>query len=353
MTLKNISRYRLMQQQLVGSSFVTPVEVVHWLVAMQAQEYAQAKWAIGLRGVGLTDARVEQAFNEGAILRTHVLRPTWHFVTPQDIRWLQDLSAARVQAFNAYYYRRFELDNPVFKKANKVLEQVLRGGNYLTRPQLSEALGKARIKAQGERMASILMNAELEKLICSGPRKGKQFTYALLDERAPATGKIPKDEALRKLTLQYFTSRGPATVQDFAWWSWLTVKDIRKGIGMLGKELVRLVVDEQEYFMAEGATLPPKTKEATFLMPDYDEYGIAYKDRRALAFPGSGPLMEQPGVSAWSHWIIVDGVIRGTWAQVVKKDVSVVELKLLTPLNKRQQEAVSKASRKYTDFVSN
>ena len=343
---------RLFRQKITASDFTTPAQVVQWLVAMQAQEYAQAKWAIGLRGNNITDSIVEQAMTEGSILRTHVMRPTWHFVTPQDIRWLQELTSPRVQAFSAYYYKLQELDSAIFKKSNKVFSTILRDGNFLTRDEIKEALAKVKIKAQNERLAYILINAELQNLICSGPRRGKQFTYALLDERVPPSPKITRNEALLRLTLQYFTSRGPATVHDFSWWSGLTITDCREGINQADKALAREMIDGQEYFLVEGEEPPLNNARSTFLMPDYDEFGIAYKDRSALAFPGKGPLMEQKGVTAWSHWIIVDGRIRGTWKPVTKKDVTVVEHHLLTPLNKRQQAALSRASRNYMKFIS-
>jgi hypothetical protein len=122
---------RLFNQQIAETHFTKPEEIVTWLGAMQAQEYAMSKWSIGMRIPSLKDADVEKAFNEGAILRTHVLRPTWHFVTPADIRWILALSAPRVHVFNAFAYRYAGLNKKIFKKCNDVLAKSLQGGKFL------------------------------------------------------------------------------------------------------------------------------------------------------------------------------------------------------------------------------
>ena len=173
---------------------------------------------------------VEQAFNDGQILRTHVLRPTWHFVAPEDIRWLLALSAPRIHAANAYYYRQAGLDAKTFAKSCAMIHRALEGGKTLTRAELAVHLKRAKVPADGLKLAYLMMHAELEGVICSGPRRGKQFTYALLDERVPATKPKTRDEALAELARRYFASHGPATVRDFAWWSGLTVKDAQQAI---------------------------------------------------------------------------------------------------------------------------
>ena len=188
MQLATIARQRLLNQRLLASTFRQPAEAVHWLGAAQAQDYAGAKWSLGMRldpnAAAVSDAAVEQAFDAGAILRTHVLRPTWHFVAPSDIRWLLGLTAPRVNLLNALYYRRVGLDDELYARAREVLSQALAGSTYLTRDELRQALDATQIAADIDlRMIYILMRAELEGLICSGPRRGKQFTYALLDGR--------------------------------------------------------------------------------------------------------------------------------------------------------------------------
>jgi hypothetical protein len=204
-----IARRRLHNQHITRREIETPQALVEWLGAVQAQNFAGAKWALGLRLYGATDNDIEQTFNDGAILRTHVMRPTWHFVSAADIRWLLDLTAPRVRQAMAHYNRVLELDEAVFARTNAVLAETLQGGKQLTRDELADALRQAGIATEnGQRVGNIVMRAELDGVICSGARRGKQFTYALLAERAPQATVLARDEALTELTVRYFSSHG-------------------------------------------------------------------------------------------------------------------------------------------------
>ncbi|MBA2680086.1 MAG: winged helix DNA-binding domain-containing protein, partial [Ktedonobacteraceae bacterium] len=278
----DIAQRRLRSQLLIQPMFEKSEDVVSWLGAVQAQDYGAAKWALGLRSQqGTTDDDIEQAFNDGAILRTHVMRPTWHFVSPADIRWLLMLTAPRVHAVNAYGYRELELDAATCTQCNDVLVKALQGGKQLTRPELASALEQAGIAMDDlQRMTYVLMQAELEGVICSRARRGKQFTYALLDERAPQARMLDRDEALAELTKRYFTSHGPATLQDFAWWSGLTMAEVRAGIALATSQLVCEVVDDRTYWFSPS---PLQDAEQTaHLLPNFDEYTVGYKDRSAV-----------------------------------------------------------------------
>jgi len=235
MTNSDLLFSRLHNQRLSSTGFEKPVDVVRWLGAVQAQDFNAAKWALALRMRQATDAIVEETFNKGEILRTHVMRPTWHFVAPEDIRWLLQLTAPRVNLRAGPNYRKFELDTAVFKRSNKIFAKALEGGKHLTRPALKSMLDADGIDVTDPvRLAHVLLRAELDGVICSGPRIGKQFTYALLEERAPASKILDRDEALVELTQRYFRSHGPATLQDFVWWSGLTVEDARRGMAQVG-----------------------------------------------------------------------------------------------------------------------
>src|SRR6478672_8818922 len=181
MTSIDILNHRLINQQIATTKFKKPQEIVQWMVAMQAQDYAMAKWAIGLRLPNSTDEMIENSLTDGYILRTHLLRPTWHFVTPKDIRWLVELSAPRVNAAQAYMNRKLGLTNKIFNRSNDILEKAL-AGKSLTRTALQSLLQKAKIKTDENRLSHLLFAAELNGIICSGPRVGKQFTYALLED---------------------------------------------------------------------------------------------------------------------------------------------------------------------------
>ncbi len=353
MTTADIVTHRLINQQLVLNKFQKPDEIIGWLGAMQAQEYAMAKWAIGLRSTGLTDAAVEAAFNDGTILRTHLLRPTWHFVAPADIRWMLALTAPRVRAVNAYTYRKFELDSAVLKRSNDTLANALQGGNQLTREQLKAALARAGIVADGTRLVCLLMQAELDGIVCSGPRRGKQFTYALLNERVPPTRPFDREEALAELTRRYFTSRGPATLSDFVWWSGLTMKDVRAGVAMLGPDFVQKVVDGQSYvFAPTDLATHPGTGQTAWLLPNYDEYGISYKDRTAFFHPSATAAESLSQKMAFDRLLILNGMVVGSWKRTLKPNAVDVETAFFALLDEQKQEAVKSAIHRYASFLA-
>lgn len=355
MTTSDIINYRLINQQIARTKFKKPYEIVTWLIAMQAQEYAMAKWSIGLRLPGLIDADIEKAFNDGAILRTHLMRPTWHFVTPADIRWLLQLTGPRVHAASAFMYRKVELDSKIFKRSNDILAKTLQGGKYLTRAILKSALEKAKIPAVGFRLSYLMMYAELEGIVCSGPREGNQFTYALLDERAPAAMQktFNREEALAEFATRYFASRGPATTRDFANWSGLTMKDANAGMATLSPDFVHQVIDGQEYVFVPTPTKinPAKADQTSFLMPDYDEYGMSYKDRSAIFNADNLTAPIRGNNPVYNRMIIVDGKIEGTWRRTIKKDKMVIEIVPFASLSKAKHLEVLNAVKRYRSFI--
>ncbi len=345
MDLDEIRRLRLYNQQILSASCTTPASVVAHLGAMQAQEYAMAKWAVGLRLNTGTEAAVEAALQSGRLLRTHLLRPTWHFVTPEDIRWILELTAPQVHKANGTMYRKTGLSTEILAQASQVIEKALSKEGQLTRAQLARHVEHAGISATGHRLAYIMMFAELEGLICSGARVGKQFSYALLDTLVPPAESLSRPEALAKLAERYFISRGPATVRDFATWSGLTLTDARLGVSLLCTRFSKVAFNDQEYFFIEPPASPVLNERATFLLPDYDEYGMSYKDRSALA-PLRRPK-ETP--SDYSHWLIVRGRIEGVWQPAPKQ----VETPTVVPyyrLESSEKHEVKQAQARYQAF---
>ena len=328
---------RLHNQRLIASTFHDPAQVVAWHGAVQAQEYAVARWALGLRCNGTVDAGVERAFDEGRILRTHVMRPTWHFVAPADIRWLQELTAPRVEAAMASYNRKLELTPKLFARSHRIVARALEGGRFLTRAELAAALSRRGIVASGQRLGHLMMQAELDRVICSGPRRGKQFTYALLDERAPRARTVDREAALAELTRRYFSSHGPATARDYSWWSGLTMKDVRLGLELCKSALVRETIGELTYW-SSPAVPASDPGEATYLLPIYDEYLIAYKDRELV----TGPHAADAGAAfaaGFPHHLIVGGRLRGSWARTVGRNglsVTIAPFRRLTAGETRQ-----------------
>ena len=271
-----VAHRRLHNQHLSGPPLPDPAAVVRHLGASQAQEYAMAKWSLGQRSAGADDAAVQAALDAGTILRTHALRPTWHFVAPEDVRWIQALTGPRVRQISRYYERRSGIDDDLVARATAVMAGALRGGNHLTRPSCRTRWRVAGIEATGNRLAYLVMAAELAAVIVNGVLRGKQHTYALLDERVPPTPALDPDEALAELTRRYFTSHGPATVKDFAWWSSLTLTQIRRGLALVGDALVSDEVDGRTYWFAPAAAPPPGPVATAHVLQGYDEYGVAY-----------------------------------------------------------------------------
>ena len=355
MNQNDIAHARLANQRLTGSEFTTAAEVVAWLVAVQAQEYTGAKAALGWRAGGLDDTAVERAFAAGEILRTHVLRPTWHFVTPADIRWLLKLTGPRVHQVNGGMYRRLELDEATLRRCASVITGALQGGRALTRDQLRDALAAAGIATSGgpdrngQRLAYIVMWAELEGLIASGPRLGKQFSYVLLDERAPAVGPFDRDAALAELARRYVTSHGPATAADLANWSGLTLTDARRGIDAARPALLHEDVNGQALWFAD-APLPPRSPSPTaYLLSIYDEYIIGYRDRSAIGSAEDGARLGAMG-NALQNVIVIDGRIVGTWRRMFGKDTLGIELNPFRTLSDEERAVIDAAVKRCGEF---
>jgi hypothetical protein len=341
MNTSDVLAQRLHNQKLSSSNFTKPVEVVRWLGAVQAQDYAAAKWALGLRMSAATDAVIEQAFNEGDILRTHVMRPTWHFVAPEDIRWLLELTAPRVNIKAGPNYRKLELDAALFKRTNKILTNALKGGKHLTRSELQKLLNNGRIDAHDPiRLAHIFLRAELDAVVCSGPRIGKQFTYVLLDERVPETKTLSRDESLAKLTLRYFTSHGPATIHDFVWWSGLTVADAQYGIDLAGRRLERV----DGFWIAPPKHTTPRY--SAYLLPAFDEYMVAYKNRETLL---SQPSMTAMGLLG--PMVLLDGNLIGTWDRKNEKGSVTITIHPFKNVTKPQRIEIGKSIDRYAVFL--
>lgn len=347
-----IAARRLVSQQLLGPKSERPADVVKRLVAVQAQDFSRAKWALGLRMKAATDAMVERAFDRGTLLRTHVLRPTWHFVTPADIRWLLHLSAPRVHAINAPRCRRLGLEPATFRRSNAVLARELEGGRHLTRDELRRALQRAGIPTDFEqRMAYVMMHAELEGLVVSGPRRGKQFTYALLDERAPRSRTLDRGDALVELARRYFTSRGPATVQDFAKWSGLTVADAQVGLEGARPRLAHQLLERKTYWFSparRGGMLPESP--VVHLLSIYDEYVSSYRDKSAMIDRRGAARLVAKG-AALGYIIVVAGRIVGTWSRRVERGALCLETELFARLSQAEQQPLDAAIHQYSAFL--
>lgn len=350
MTL-SIPFQRLFNQRISQPNFTRADEIVRWMGAVQAQDFAAAKWALGLRAQGLTDAIIEQAFDAGDLIRTHILRPTWHFIYPADLRWMLALTGPRVNAYNASYYRKFELDGDVFRRSNAALEKVLQGGKALTRPELESALREAGVPTDDLRVTLLVMRAELDGVICSGPRRGKQFTYMLLEERVPPAPARTPEEALAELTVRYFTSHGPATIADFSWWSGLSITEARKGVEMAKAQLTSETLQGQTVWFDASAAVGEIASARVDLLPAYDEYTVAYVNRDSIAPNINLKTLDFRNEGILSYAMFVDGLFVGPWKRTLKGKEVLVELRPFVPLDEAANVRAIETASRYGEFL--
>ena len=347
-----IANQRLVNQHLVRPTLEKASEVVALLGAVQAQDYGAAKWGLAQRTRGATDADVEREIAEGAILRTHILRPTWHFVAAADIGWMLTLSAPRVHVANAYWYRWLEVDDAVARRSRTALKKALRDRKQLTRAELGQVLTRARIQIKSpQRLACIVMRAELDGLICSGARRGKQFTYALLEELVPRPRTLERDEALYELAKRYFSTRGPATADDFAWWSGLTKADARRAAESTARELEQQTIDGRLYRLPTPTRLAKRKTPIAHLLPNYDEYFIGFRDRGAFAERLRAAGIEARTDALSGHILAINGQIVGGWGRTFRGKKAVIRLKLLQGLTAVENRAVGTAAKRFADFL--
>lgn len=348
--MSTIANRRLANQHLIRTSLNSPEEVVSWFGAVQGQEYLLAKWALGLRLDNTSDHQIEQAFNEGKILRTHAMRPTWHFVTPEDIRWIQKLTAHRVHQINAYMGRQQEIDDALLARCADIIAKALEGGKQLTRSELADELTQAGIEgAKGVRLAYFVMYAELECVICSGALRGKQHTYALMDERAPSGRNLADDEALAELTRRFFTSHGPAMVEDFVFWSGLTKTTAREGLDMVSADIVPEEFKGKTYYASPEMTIPDHVTPVAYLLPPYDEYGIAYRDSSDFFDEEFLKLATERPI--FNGLAVYDGYIIGNWKRTIQKNKVLIEFAPFRPFSEVEMGAIAIAAQAFGDFL--
>ncbi len=350
--MKDLAARRLRAQRLIGEPFKSPVEAVRRLTAVQSQDYPAAKWALGLRSRRATDAGIDRLFDEGDILRTHVMRPTWHFVLPEDVKWLLDLTAPRIRRGLVARHRQLELDDRTIARASAAFAKALAGGRHLTRPELGQVLRAARISPEGQRLPHLLSIAELEGLIVSGPRRGRQFTYALLEERVRKSRALERSEAVAELTRRYFHSHGPAQLQDLVWWSGLSIAEARSGIAGAGAVLDHHLIDGKDYWADARAGAPPDAASVAHLLPNFDEYTVAYRDRSSLLNADSAfePELFAFG-SILSNVVTIGGCVRGAWRRTSAGGGVKVEVRVMKPLETLEVAAVEDVGRRMGRFL--
>ena len=351
MNRKELAHWRMRTHRLWTPSFARPAEVVRWFGAMQAQEFVPAKWAIAQRCGRADDKQIERLYATGEILRMHLVRPTWHFVHRDDIRWVLEATKYRVHQINSTYYRQCGVDAGTFKRCAKVFTKALKGGNELNRRELVDVLKtSAGIDATGLRMGLILMRAELDGVIVSGSVGGKQPTFTCFEERVPEKASISHDEAVAELTRRYFRSRGPATLKDFVRWSSLTVAEAKAGLSSVRSELRQRDIDGRTYFFEKFVSCQPPSSPRIDLIQGYDEYVMSYSDSKDVLRSSHGRVTSRAiNPNIYLHAVLLDGQLVGHWRHVRRaKDVT-VETVLYRKLEKAETSAMDVAVKRFGD----
>jgi hypothetical protein len=347
LTAQEVLRRRIATQRLAGNPLSTATEVVRLLTCVQSQEWAHAFWSLGMRTAGLTHADVQAEFDDGRILRTHILRPTWHLVAAEDIRWILAATSPRVQQTNQTIYRREGLDQATLDRGAESIADLLRGGNHLSRPQLADALAETGLVAERFTLAYVIMNAELEGVICSGPLRGAQHTYALLEERAPRSAAPSSD--LGELARRFFAGHGPASTDDLARWASLTKSQAREAVAAVADRLERVVADGTELWSdpqtaAEGGGAGTDA----LLVPLFDELTLSYPK---INFPVAEGHPHRPGDDLFVGCVLLGRTNVGLWRRVVRGPKVLIDITLAPGVSSTGRRRIEVAAGELAGFL--
>jgi hypothetical protein len=346
---QRLARIRLASQWLVGSRATSPADVVRSMMAMQAQDFAGAKWAVGLRLPASTEAQVDRALADGTIVRSWPMRGTLHFVAPEDLGWILALTTDRLVAGSAGRRAELGLDERQLETARTAAQEALAGGHALTRGQMHELFVRAGVSVESQRGYQILWYLAQTGTLCFGPPQPKQQTFVLLDEWVGQPRRLERDEALGELAERYFSSHGPSTIKDFAWWSSLRMKDARTGLAVARPRLAEMDSEESTYYLspeAEEATTP-----ATRALPAFDEFLLGYQDRSAQVPAEHAGKVMPPGGGTFLPTIAADGIVMGTWKRMTTARGIRVETAPFQSLNRRVEAGFARAAADYAAFL--
>ncbi|PYI52465.1 winged helix DNA-binding domain-containing protein [Paenibacillus flagellatus] len=350
MANRAIASRRLLHQRIVGAKEKKPEDVIRHLGALQAQDYGQAIWGIGLRTEGGTAADVERAIEEQRIVLTWAMRGTLHAVPAADVKWMLKLLAPRVLAQDKRRLEQLEIAPEHIAQCEALMRDALQGGRRISRPTLMQMMEEAGIGTRHQRGYHLLWHLAQLGLICLGPLEGKQQTFVLLDEWVREENRLSLDEALGELAKRYFTSHGPATVHDFAWWSGLKVSEARQGVEAAQRALDSVTIDGDVYWL--GADGPGEIEEQVHisLLPGFDEYLLGYKDRGAVLAAEHAPLLVPGGNGVFAPMLVIDGQIAGIWKRTMKKNGVDISVHPFAALGDRRERVVEEV-RRYGEWL--
>ncbi len=343
-----IPQIRLLNQHIDRPHFRKPDEVVAWLGAVQAQDYRAALWAIGLRTSGATESLVEKALADGSIVRTWPMRRTLHIVPAPDVRWMLKLLSPRMIGRSSARNRQLHLDDATFNRSARILTRALRGGRQFTREEMYRVLEGAHIATANQRGIHILSRLAQDGILCFGPRRESQHTFVLLDEWVPRGRTLEREEALAELSHRFFRSHGPATVQDFSWWSGLSPGDARAGLDLIKFRLTGERANGFEYWTTESAG--SSGEEQISLLPAFDEYLVGYRNRADVIRPKDARRINAGG-GMLSPAIILRGKVAGTWKRIITKAGVQIDTSPFSKFGRSEQGDLADAAGRYGDFL--
>jgi hypothetical protein len=350
MTPEEITTLRLYNQNISEKRYTDVAELVKWMVAFQSQDYTQSKWALGARLDKSSDAEIEKAFEERKIIRSWPLRGTIHITAAEDLHWINELIGPGMIVRAAGRNKQLELDEKIYNKSLKVIAGFLEGQKQSTREEISEELARYRIYAEGVRLSHILQRAGLENLLSYGQRRGKDFTYTLLDDRVGKKNMV-KEDALAELAGRYINSRGPASLADFTWWSGLSAPDARKAFQLVKEKFIEVKSGNDVFLLAPEIKVPEDNKDRIFLLPAFEEYLLAYKDRSACLENGHfSKVISNNGI--FNPIIVFNGKVIGIWKRTITKNKVSVNTQLFVSLKTAQKKAVKEEAEKFADFLN-
>ena len=350
MTTKDITYLRLINQQIAAQKFKTANKLVDFMGALQAQDYNMSKLAIGIRLPGATEKTIEQSINKGEIIRTHALRATWHFVVAEDLRWMLNLSADKIKKQLRTRHKQLELTEKDFSKSFRIISNMMKGGKHIAREEIVLRLKKEKFNITENRASFILLQAELEGIICKGMIADNNHAYTLMDTWVPPHKEWTREQATAKLALKYFSSHGPATVQDFVWWSGLTVTEAKTALHNIKQKLTSISVASHTYWLSRQTHLPSNHADAVYLLPAFDEFIIGYTDRTAaLASQHVKRVVSSNGI----FWpvVVVNGQVTGTWKRSFTTGKMTIKMDYFNPHNKTIKKQVEQRAKELENFA--
>ena len=346
-----ISEIRAINQQLSDPVFKSAKEVAGWMGAMQAQDYSMAKWAFGIRLPEVTENTINKEIDSGNLIRMHLLRPTWHFVSSDDVHWMLKLSASHIKSSLKFRDKQLGLSDTILGKCNSAIEKVLGNGRHLTREVLFSELEGSKLNVSSEQTSHIFAHAEMEGIICSGRQVAGKPTYTLLGEWVKEDKmKLTRDEALKELALRYFRSHGPATIQDFAWWSGLSLNEARLAVEFNKSFLISETLENKTWWFSDSLNTTNRRLTEAYLLPAYDEFIISYSDRSML-LPQNNQKKAISGNGIFYPAILVNGIITGTWKRLIKKEKVIISMKFFKSETDLPATIFAKAIGKYSQFL--